>query len=105
MPSTLRIPGLVAVVGMMGGLLVACGGASDLDQNSSCADLTKASSSDRARGITSAAEGLRILGASGNGVLPAVEALCTKSPMLSLGTAVQQSSFWLATFAAAACSW
>jgi hypothetical protein len=81
--------GLVA----LGGLLVACGGVSDLDQNSSCADFTKASASDQARGITSAAEGLRIVGASGNGVLPAVVALCAKSPTLPLGTAVQQSSF------------
>ena len=89
MPNTLRMTGLVVVVG----LLVACGGVSDLDQNSSCADFTKASASDRARAITTAAEGLRIVGASGNGVLPAVEALCAKSPALSLGTAVQQSSF------------
>jgi hypothetical protein len=90
-----RIPGLVAVIGvmgMMGGSLAACGGASDLDQNSSCDDFIKASASDRARGITSAAEGLHIVGASGNGVLPAVETLCATSPTLSLGTAVQQSS-------------
>jgi hypothetical protein len=95
MPNASRIPGLVAVVGimgMMGGSLVACGAVSDLNQNSSCADFMKASASDRARGITSAAEGLRIVGASGNSVLPAVETLCAKSPTLSLGTAVQQSS-------------